>query len=78
MGWCNHAGAVLFVGDFDGDSRDDILCHDTGNGNKWVSLATPDGSFEGTTWSVCVDCNHFSIVLSIGDYENLLTVITFS
>ncbi|XP_071950348.1 uncharacterized protein [Antedon mediterranea] len=50
MGWCNHEGAQLFVGDFNGDGRSDILCHDTKTGKKWVSLAQPGGVFLGTTW----------------------------
>ena len=29
MGWCNHNGASLYIGGFNGDSRDDMLCHDT-------------------------------------------------
>ena len=33
--WCRHKGAKLFVADFNGDNRSDILCHDT-SGNKGI------------------------------------------
>jgi len=39
MGWCNHSGAQLHIGDFNRDQRDDMLCHDTGNGYKWISYS---------------------------------------
>ena len=52
MGWCAHADRMLLVGDFNGDGRSDMLCHDIRNGQKWMSLANADGSFLGTTWSV--------------------------
>jgi hypothetical protein len=39
LGWCNHSGAQLLIGDFSGGNRDDMLCHDTGNGYKWISYS---------------------------------------
>ncbi|MET0344273.1 MAG: VCBS repeat-containing protein [Polyangiales bacterium] len=69
LGWCNHAGSQLFVGDFNGDGRDDMLCHDN-QGRKWVSLATSSGSFTGTSWSASLGwCNHTGSQLFIGDYN---------
>jgi hypothetical protein len=48
-GWCSHGGSQLFVDDFNGDSRDDILCHD-GAGQKWVDFADGAGTFGGTDY----------------------------
>ncbi len=47
-GWCTHAGASVAVGDYNGDSRADLLCYDTA-GNKWIQYADPTGtgSFTG-------------------------------
>jgi len=42
MGWCSHAGHELHVGDFNGDKRVDLLCHDT-KGKKWISYASKVG-----------------------------------
>ena len=39
MGWCHHSGAQLRLGDFNGDGRDDMLCHDTTNGYKWIAYS---------------------------------------
>ena len=50
MGWCSYDGQGLLIGDFNGDGRDDLLCHDSNNGHKWVALANTDGSFSGTSW----------------------------
>ena len=48
MEWC--LGNELFVGDFNGDGRDDILCHRISDGYKWISHANPNGTFSQTTW----------------------------
>ena len=37
-GFCAGPNAVLRVGDIDGDGLDDLLCHESGTGNKWVSF----------------------------------------
>ena len=36
---CNHPTAQLFLGDFNGDGRTDLLCHDTASGRKWQAIA---------------------------------------
>ena len=41
LGWCNHPSAQLHVGDFNGDQRADMLCHDTITGYKWISFSKP-------------------------------------
>jgi hypothetical protein len=70
LGWCNHAGAQLHIGDFNGDSRDDMLCHDTRTGYKWVARATGAGRFTGTTWEANLGwCNHATAALHIGDFN---------
>jgi hypothetical protein len=68
--WCNHETARLFVGDFNGDGRDDMLCHDVANGTKWVDYADGAGQFLGTDWSRAANwCNHDTAELHIGDFN---------
>jgi hypothetical protein len=38
-GWCSYAGGQLLVGNFDGDSYTDVLCHDRASGYNWLSQA---------------------------------------
>ncbi|WP_434418076.1 FG-GAP repeat domain-containing protein [Nannocystis pusilla] len=67
--WCGHHGAQLFIGDFDGDGRDDMLCHDS-NGDKWVALADESGRFPVTSWSApMVWCRHQGAQLFVGDFN---------
>ena len=67
--WCGHKGAQLHLGDFNGDGRTDMLCHDLA-GNKWVALARPDGSFKGTSWQKNLKwCYHKGSRLMIGDFN---------
>ena len=69
MGWCRHAGAELHLGDFNGDGRTDMLCHDRA-GYKWVSLAKADGSFSGTSWHKNMKwCRHSGARFLIGDFN---------
>ena len=50
-GWCIFAPhEQLFVGDFNGDGRDDILCHNYGSGRRMGSYANADASFTSTDW----------------------------
>jgi hypothetical protein len=48
--WCSHATAEVYIGDFNGDKRDDLLCHDTLSGYKWIDYADASGAFNGTDW----------------------------
>jgi hypothetical protein len=50
-GWCNFAGASISIGDFNGDGRDDLVCHSAASGNRWVDLANTSGQFGATDWS---------------------------
>jgi len=66
----NRDGDVPHLGDFDGDGRDDMLCHDTVNGSKWVDLAEVGGQFSGADWSTGASwCNHDTGKLLKGDFD---------
>ena len=70
MGWCYHKTAILFVGDFNGDYRSDLLCHDTKSGYKWIALADADGHFHSTSWHKGMGwCSHGGSRLLIGDFN---------
>ena len=43
-------GKLLWIGDFNGDGWDDMMCHAPWNGHKWISLTNPDGSFPHFSW----------------------------
>ena len=40
----------LYVGDFNGDSRSDLLCHDYMSGQKFQLFAQHDGTFTDEIW----------------------------
>jgi hypothetical protein len=70
LNWCSHADARLHLGDFNGDGRDDMLCHDAKNGNKWIAQANSSGQFTGTTWFGAMNwCSHADGRLHIGDFN---------
>jgi len=70
MGWCNHRGAKLLVADFNGDGKDDMMCHDTRNGYKWISFANRVGAFDGTSWERGMGwCRHAGAELHLGDFN---------
>ena len=71
MGWCGHKTAQLFIGDFNGDRRSDLLCHDTTSGYKWIVLADANGHFSSTSWSKGMRwCAHQGSRLLIGDFNS--------
>jgi hypothetical protein len=49
--WCINSGELLFIGDFDGDGQDDLLCYVrrgyTNAGRKRIDFADPWGKFHG-------------------------------
>ena len=47
MHWCNQTDPKLYVGDFNGDGMDDMLCH-YGSGNMFVAEARSGGTFIGS------------------------------
>jgi hypothetical protein len=67
--WCGHQGAALYLGDFNGDNRDDMLCHDVYTGYKWISHATYAGNFNGTSWESNMNGCVLPGVLSIGRFN---------
>lgn len=66
--WCNHAGSRVFVGDFNGDGRDDLLCSDT-SGRKWVDLGPTFAGTESASWEWLNAnwCHTFD--LRVGDFD---------
>ena len=70
MKWCRHKSARLFIGDFNGDGRSDMLCHNTRSGYKWIALANRDGHFDSTNWHYPMKwCNHAGAEVHIGDFN---------
>lgn len=69
MRWCYHGGSELHLGDFNGDGRFDLLCHDS-SGYKWIALADVAGTFTGTSWHKGMAwCYHQGSQLYIGDFN---------
>jgi hypothetical protein len=70
-GWCSHSTAELYVGDFNGDGRSDLLCHDTVKGWKWIDYADCHGHFDGITdwWTDRGWCHHPGAHLYTGDAD---------
>ncbi len=49
--WCYISSTrELHIGDFNGDGRDDLLCHQS-DGKSWIDYANTSGGFNGTNWS---------------------------
>lgn len=67
--WCRHPEARLLLGDFNGDSRDDLLCHDK-TGRIQIDYANLEGQFLGTDWARDADwCHQLGAELRIGDFN---------
>ncbi|WP_437529262.1 FG-GAP-like repeat-containing protein [Sorangium sp. So ce726] len=69
--FCNGAGKKLYVGDFNGDGRDDALCNQT-NGAMAVDLANTSGQFWSSEWSLATRnfCTGSNATLYVGDFNN--------
>jgi hypothetical protein len=46
--WCAADVQKIHVGDFNGDGRQDLLCHSTDSGRVWIDYAHISGRFSGT------------------------------
>lgn len=57
--WCFGSGNRLYVGRFDANLRDDLLCHDMANGRRRVDFAESGGKFRGTNWDSDTDGGNF-------------------
>ena len=70
MKWCYGANAQLLLGDFNGDKRTDMLCHDTATGYKWIAYANINGKFSTTGWeSNMMWCFGANAQLLLGDFN---------
>jgi hypothetical protein len=70
LGWCTGSGAQLMTGDFNGDRRIDLLCHDSTSGDKWIAHANSSGHFTGTDWQAALGwCAGSDVQLKIGDFN---------
>jgi RHS repeat-associated protein len=71
-GWCNHAGAMFGVGDFDGNGKTDLFCHDripTLGGNTWIALSNGvNGFWDGSVWRAGW-CNAAGNMFGTGDFN---------
>ncbi|WP_375765003.1 VCBS repeat-containing protein [Archangium gephyra] len=69
-GWCAHDTGRLYKGDFNGDGRDDWLCHDFATGYKWIDYADVNGQFYGEDWQRDAGwCWHDTGEFHIGDFN---------
>lgn len=73
--WCSLAGEELFLGDFNGDARADLLCRyplrtaTRGPGLR-IDYADTGGSFTGTDWSLATTwCTRPGDALHLGDFD---------
>jgi hypothetical protein len=68
--WCSHASGQLFVGDFDGNGKEDLVCHDTVTGVKWFDYVDDNKRFDGTDWYSSENyCSHANGRIHIGDFN---------
>ncbi|MFM2416140.1 MAG: hypothetical protein RL385_863 [Pseudomonadota bacterium] len=69
--WCNGVADAVLVGDFNGDGRDDLLCHGTLTGKKTIDFADGNGQFTGTDWSREANwCNGVNDWLYVGKFND--------
>jgi hypothetical protein len=67
---CGQNGGVIYVGDFNGDGRDDLLCHDKADGMWFTALATANGTFQDTSgWHDDWLCTEPQASLFVGDFN---------
>ncbi len=72
---CAAAAGKVLVGDFNGDGRDDLACHDTDTGLISIDLAGPKGELGVTDSTQLGWCNNPGTRSSVGAFtgkDNLL------
>ena len=71
MGFCTDDNTQLFIGDFDGDGKSDMLCHNYQNGGKTIAYATDNGDFSncGTWYRNMHWCYQTYPKLYVGDFN---------
>jgi len=70
--FCRTGTERLYAGYFNNDDRVDLLCNQTDDGDMFVNLAEPDGSFNGSDWVSAGRnfCRQAGEHLYIGDFNN--------
>lgn len=68
-GWCNGATQQLYVGDFDDDGEDDLLCHDARNGRRYFDLSAENGLDGTNEWYSNAWCNGPDQKLHVGRFS---------
>ncbi|WP_158502150.1 FG-GAP-like repeat-containing protein [Vitiosangium sp. GDMCC 1.1324] len=70
LNWCNTTGSQLTMGDFNGDGRTDMLCHNVSTGSKAIAYANSAGSFTGTNWQSAMGwCRQPDDTFSTADFN---------
>ena len=71
--WCSHSGATFGTGDFNGDGRDDVWCHDptvSGSlGHTWVALSNGVNAFVDTGVWLSNWCSHPGATFGSADFN---------
>src|SRR5690606_18558194 len=60
------------IGDFNGDGRSDLLCHDTRTGQKWIDYSMVGGTemFGSNDWVNAGNwCSHATAKLLVSDFN---------
>ncbi|WP_437587649.1 FG-GAP-like repeat-containing protein [Sorangium sp. So ce1000] len=69
--FCHGSSDVVYVGDFNGDGREDLLCN-SANGDMSVDLSNTDGRFWSADWTFPGRnfCDVAGGQMVIGDFDN--------
>jgi hypothetical protein len=77
--FCPGSGLILRIGDFDGDSRSDMLCHELANGRKSISFANEGGQFPGLSRYWAMDwCTESGAQLQVGNFDGVVNGMSTS
>ncbi len=67
--WCNGSGQQLGTGDFNGDGKTDIYCHDYTTGYTSVALSNGVGFLPATNWMATPFCKGTGEQFGTGDFD---------